>query len=76
MQVLTYNSTNAPPKMAWLAQIVTADGVHPVYFHGLTEEIVRAAAEKWWADQTRPDGRRGPKKAKVAATVDNSEEAI
>ena len=77
MHVLTYNSTNAPPKMSWLAQIITADGVHPIYFHGLTEDDVRTRAQTWWDEQlNKVDKRRGPKKAKVAATVDNEAEAI
>lgn len=77
MQVLTWSSTTAPPKMAWTARIVTADGVHPVYFFATTEADVIEKATTWWNEQlSKVDKRRGPKKAKVAATVDNSEEAI
>ena len=77
MQVLSYSSANAPAKMSWLAKIVTSDGVHPVYFFATTEADVIEKATTWWNEQlSKVDKRRGPKKAKVAATVDNSEEAI
>ena len=84
MRIVSYQSADAPPKIAGLARIILPDhSFHPVVIHAPTEAEARARAQAWWDSQVAAERAKKPKgrqrkvpEAVAAAPVISDADAI
>ena len=70
MRIVSYQSADAPPKIAGLARIILPDhSFHPVVIHAPTEAEARARAQAWWDAQVAAEAAKKPRGRQRKAPV-------